>query len=118
MTAIAIAPLTTSHTDAMVRIGHALSDSTRSHILLALREGAMCPTDISAHVGATKQSVSNHLACLRGCGLVVAERAGRHIHYRLAAPEVSHALGDLLALARILDPACCTGSTCTCGAHS
>jgi len=106
-----------SHTDAMVRIGHALSDSTRSHILLALRSGEMCPTDIGEHVGATKQSVSNHLACLRGCGLVVAERSGRHMHYRLAAPEVAHALGDLLALARVLDPECCTGVTCACGGH-
>jgi DNA-binding transcriptional ArsR family regulator len=118
MSTIALAQATTSHTDAMVRIGHALSDVTRSHILLALRAGAMCPTDIAEHVGATKQSVSNHLACLRGCGLVVAERSGRHLHYRLAAPEVSHALGDLLALARILDPECCSGSTCTCGTDS
>src|SRR6478735_6911117 len=118
MTNVAVATPSTSHTDAMVRIGHALSDATRSHILLALRDGAMCPTDICAHVGATKQSVSNHLACLRGCGLVISERSGRHMHYRLAAPEVAHALGDLLALARLLDPECCSGSSCTCGAHS
>ena len=118
MTTTVAARATTTHTDAMVRIGHALSDATRSHILLALRDGAMCPSDIGAHVGASKQSVSNHLACLRGCGLVTAERAGRHMHYRLAAPEVSHALGDLLALARILDPECCSGSTCTCGTHT
>jgi ArsR family transcriptional regulator, cadmium/lead-responsive transcriptional repressor len=39
--------------------------------------------------------VSNHLACLRGCGLVVASLEGRHTRYELADPHLTAALGEM-----------------------
>jgi len=54
----------------------------------------------------SRQSLSNHLACLRGCGLVVAVPEGRRVRYELADPRIGHALGDLLELVVAVDPDC------------
>lgn len=39
--------------------------------------------------------LSNHLACLRDCGLVVAVPVGRRTRYELAGERLGHALDDL-----------------------
>ena len=58
--------------DALARFGYALSDGTRALILLSLRDGGRYPSDLADEIAVSRQIVSNHLACLRGCGLVVA----------------------------------------------
>lgn len=93
--------------DALARFGYALSDSTRSLILLNLRTGGRYPSDLADEIGVSRQIVSNHLACLRGCGLVVAVPEGRRSRYELADPRIAHALTDLLGLVLAVDPACC-----------
>jgi len=91
----------------LARFGHALSDSTRSRLLLALREGPGYPAELADLLGVSRQNLSNHLACLRGCGLVVAVPQGRRTRYELADPRLAHALGDLLGLVLTVDPAAC-----------
>ena len=93
--------------DALARFGYALSDATRALILLSLREGAGYPSDLADEIGVSRQIVSNHLACLRGCGLVVAVPEGRRARYELADPRIAHALDDLVGLVLAVDPACC-----------
>ena len=51
--------------------------------------------------------MSNHLACLRGCGLVVAVPEGRRTRYELADQRLAHALEDLLGVVLAVDPAAC-----------
>jgi DNA-binding transcriptional ArsR family regulator len=87
-----------AHADVLARFGHALSDPTRARILLALRDAPGHPADLAVLLGASRQSISNHLACLRGCGLVVATPEGRRSRYELADPRLGHALGDLLGV--------------------
>jgi len=53
--------------------------------------------------------MSNHLACLRGCGLVVAVPEGRRARYELSDERISHALTDLITLVLVVDPECCGG---------
>lgn len=101
--------LISTSTDALARFGHALSDPTRARVLLTLREGPAYPADLAELVGVTRQSMSNHLACLRGCGLVVAVPEGRRARYELADSRLGHALGDLLDLVLVVDPGCCGG---------
>jgi len=83
------------------RLGHALSDANRCALLLALREGRRYPSDLAVELRLSKANVSNHLACLRGCGLVTAVQQGRYQRYQLADPLLAHALDDLLALAQV-----------------
>jgi DNA-binding transcriptional ArsR family regulator len=98
-------------TDALSRFGHALSDSTRTRVLLALREGPAYPADLADLARVSRQAMSNHLACLRGCGLVVAIPEGRRTRYELTHPRIGHALGDLIDLVLVVDPDCCGGAT-------
>ena len=58
---------------AMSRFGKALADPTRAAVLLQLQlqQGPAVPSELAARIGVSRQIVSNHLACLRDCGLVV-----------------------------------------------
>lgn len=97
--------------DALARFGHALSDPTRARILMNLREQAGYPADLADALGVTRQSMSNHLACLRGCGLVVAVPEGRRVRYELADRRLAHALGDLHEVVLVTDPDACGAGT-------
>ena len=72
------------HADVLARFAHALSDSTRAQVMLALLDSPAYPADLADSIGVSRQGLSNHLACLRGCGLVVAVPEGRRTRYELA----------------------------------
>ena len=97
---------TATHGQILARFGHALSDPLRARILLVLREGPAYPADLAELLGATRPNLSNHLTCLRGCGLVVGVPEGRRARYELADDRLTHALNDLLGLVLAVDPTC------------
>ncbi|MFW6775955.1 ArsR/SmtB family transcription factor [Nocardioides sp. CPCC 205120] len=97
----------TTSIDVLARFGHALSDPTRVQVLLALAEGPGYPSELAGSIGVSRQAMSNHLACLRGCGLVVVAPEGRRSRYELADARIAHALADLLGVVLVTDPACC-----------
>lgn len=101
---------TATRSDALTRFGSALSDSTRAEILLILRDGPGYPSELADKIGVSRQILSNHLACLRGCGLVVAVSEGRRSRYQLSDERIHHALDDLIGLVLTVDPACCPAS--------
>lgn len=80
------------------RVGFALADPVRQSVLVALLDGPAFPTDLALVVETSRTNLSNHLACLRGCGLVTATPHGRRLSYELASPSLAHALRDLLTL--------------------
>lgn len=92
--------------DALARLGRALSDPTRCRILLALLDGPRYPSQLADELGLTRANTSNHLACLRGCGIVVAAPEGRQTRYELADPRLQHALTDLLGVVLAVDADC------------
>ena len=96
--------------DVLARFGHALSDPTRARLLLALRETPAYPAELAELLGVTRQNLSNHLACLRGCGLVVSVPEGRRARYELADPRLGHALGDLLGVVLAVGPSVCSSA--------
>lgn len=83
---------------ALRRVGKALVDPTRCRILLCFLEGPHYPAQLAEHLGLTKANVSNHLTCLRECGLVRATPEGRRVRYQLADERLAHALTDLSGL--------------------
>jgi DNA-binding transcriptional ArsR family regulator len=89
---------------ALDRVGRALSDGTRRRILLHLAGSSAYPADLADALDASRPAVSNHLACLRDCGLVVAEPEGRRVRYRLADERLAHALTDLAAVRLVAAP--------------
>jgi DNA-binding transcriptional ArsR family regulator len=105
---------TTTHIAALARLGHALSDSTRAGVLVALRKSPAYPSDLADALGVSRQVMSNQLACLRGCGLVEAEPDGRRTRYHLADPHLAPALDELLRVVLHVEPGCCAGEGCAC----
>jgi DNA-binding transcriptional ArsR family regulator len=77
----------------------ALGDPTRVRILELLRDhGELSVGELVGRLGQPQPKVSNHLACLRWCGFVLARREHPSVLYRVADERVS----ELLTLARAL----------------
>lgn len=76
-----------------------LSHPLRIRILELLADGEEhTVSELISHTDLEASHVSQHLAVLRSNRLVVSERRGSHVHYRLSSPAVA----DLLAVARRL----------------
>ncbi len=80
------------------RFGTALADPIRRQALLLLLPGPSYPNDLLTQIDTSQSNLSNHLACLRGCGLVVSQREGRRVRYELASEGLAHALADLASV--------------------
>jgi ArsR family transcriptional regulator, cadmium/lead-responsive transcriptional repressor len=97
-------PITVSaDLDTLGRIGAALADTTRRRILIRLLDGPSYPAELADALGASRSNVSNHLACLRGCGLVSTAREGRQVRYQLSDPRLARALRSLAGLTLPVD---------------
>ncbi|QOD01973.1 winged helix-turn-helix transcriptional regulator [Pseudarthrobacter sp. BIM B-2242] len=108
-----------SHLDVMNRLGRAMADPTRSRILLTLLERPAYPAELARGLGLTRSNVSNHLACLRDCGIAVVVPEGRQNRYEIADPHLTRALTALVDVtlavdesAPCLDPACSVPGCC------
>ncbi|XXZ50201.1 metalloregulator ArsR/SmtB family transcription factor [Streptomyces cavourensis] len=83
--------------DVLARFGRALADPIRCRLLLALRADPAYPSDLAEALGISRSRLSNHLACLRDCGLVVTVPDGRRTRYELADERLGAALDHLRA---------------------
>ena len=72
-----------------------LADPARLAIVRQLADGPARVVDLTRTLGLAQSTVSGHLSCLRDCGLVTMQPAGRASVYTLAQRE----LLDLLATA-------------------
>ena len=64
-----------------------MSDPSRVAILRHLLLGEHNVAQLTAHLGLAQSTVSNHLACLRDCGLVESRPSGRSSVFSLTHPE-------------------------------
>lgn len=65
------------------------ADLSRLSLLEALRDGPLTVTALIKRTGLTQSNVSNHLACLRDCGLVISSARGRYTLYQLSDKRVA-----------------------------
>ncbi len=70
------------------KLFHGFSDPARLSILESLRSGPLTVTEIVNHVGLSQPNVSNHLGCLRECGLVNSTQEGRYIRYQISDKRI------------------------------
>lgn len=78
----------TNDVTAAVCLFRSLADPARLAILSHLAGGEHRVGELTAHLGLAQSTVSQHLACLRDCGLVAARAQGRASYYALARPEL------------------------------
>ncbi|MEQ9164459.1 MAG: metalloregulator ArsR/SmtB family transcription factor [Ilumatobacter fluminis] len=91
---------------ALKRLGRALADDSRRRILIELLDGPAYPAELARRLELGKANTSNHLSCLRGCGLVVAEPEGRRVRYELADGRLADGLRMLAEVVLSIDPDC------------
>ena len=90
---------TSTAAEAAAKLYRGLGDPTRLRIVLGLLAGERRVVDLVAEVGLAQSTVSAHLACLRGCGLLTMRPVGRQSYYGLA-----HDVRELLlATERLLE---------------
>lgn len=77
---------------ARARYFRVLGDPTRLRLLEALLEGQHTVSELMAIVNAPQSRISNHLACLKWCGLATSERRGREVIYRITDARVRQVL--------------------------
>ncbi len=94
----------------MARFFRVLGDPTRLQLLQLLESGEHSVSRLVAAVGQPQPRVSTHLACLRHCGLVTAERRGREVIYRLALGGLDQVLDRTL---EVMSPLVERLATCT-----
>ena len=92
------APLRAVDLEVLGRVGRALADPTRQRILTELLDGPGYPAEMADAFAVSRANLSNHLACLRGCGLVTATAEGRRLRYDLADARLGHALRLLASI--------------------
>ncbi len=86
--------------DLQAKLFRGFGDPSRLAILKVLCAGPLTVTEVVQATGMTQSNVSNHLGCLRDCGLVACEQQGRHVVYRLGDERVARLLSladELLA---------------------
>ena len=88
----------TTNLSVKARFFRGFSDPPRLRILETLRNGELTVGAIVEQTGFSQSNVSNHLACLRDCGLVATEQRGKFVEYRLSDPRVD----ELLTMAEAL----------------
>jgi DNA-binding transcriptional ArsR family regulator len=102
-----------SRVDVMNRLGRAMADPTRARILLSLLEKPGYPVQLAHDLELTRSNVSNHLTCLRGCGLVVATPEGRSTRYEISDAHLTRALTVMVNVVLAVDDgAPCTDGDC------
>lgn len=72
----------------------ALANPVRIAIVLALSDGPRAVGDLVDDLAVAQPRISEHLATLRAANLVIGEREGRHVRYRLVDHHVAHVVED------------------------
>jgi DNA-binding transcriptional ArsR family regulator len=75
----------------------ALASTPRRKILAYLSEAELTASEIADRFEMSKPALSKHLKLLEGAGLVVSERRGQYVHYRVADRNLLTTLHSMLA---------------------
>ncbi len=80
----------------MQRVFEALSSTVRRKILAYLAHAELTAGEISARFDISNPAVSQHLSVLEAAGLVLSEKRGQFVHYRLVQDNLVNTLNDFV----------------------
>ena len=84
----------------LARLLKVLSVETRVRIVRLLKGRTLCVNALAARLDVTRGAVSQHLRVMRDASLVIDEKRGYHVHYRLNEDTLAawrEEIGELLA---------------------
>ncbi|MFL2028273.1 ArsR/SmtB family transcription factor [Loigolactobacillus zhaoyuanensis] len=82
---------------------HALNNRVRLAILEALKSGKKNVTELTDLIDAKQSNISQHLACLRGCGLIQQTRQGKYYYYEIVNTDIIHFLDEMTVVINSLN---------------
>jgi DNA-binding transcriptional ArsR family regulator len=95
--------------DIKVKFIRGFGDKTRLQILECIKDNEKSVSQIMAEVQGSQSSISQHISCLKGCGLIVGRQDGKFIYYRLKNEQIKQLLSmfDLVLAPVENNVACC-----------
>lgn len=88
---------TTASFAAASELLRALCAPIRAQLVSLLDEhGPLCVHELVQSLEVTQPLVSQHLRILRSAGVVISERRGREVQYRLADDHIAHIVADAI----------------------
>lgn len=96
--------------DIKVKFIRGFADKNRLQIMESIKDKEMTVSQIVDRLKGNQSNISQHLACLKGCGLVVGRQEGKYIYYSLKSEQVKQLLlmfDHVLAEVRT-EVECCT----------
>jgi len=91
-----------------------IGQPARLQILLAIGEGEPCVCHLEATFHWRQAYLSQHLMALRKEGIVVTNRHGRNIHYRLSDPRLLGLIRQAAELQGVTLPELAPSPDCSC----
>ena len=84
--------------DQLIQIFKALSDKNRLRIVKMLEQKSMCVCEITEILQLANSTVSKHLSILKNAGLIVSQKEGRWINYKInpESDKYVNALEDIM----------------------
>ncbi|MFU2017038.1 ArsR/SmtB family transcription factor [Peribacillus butanolivorans] len=95
--------------DMKVKLIHGFSNKTRIQILECIKNQEKTVSQIVEEISGNQSNISQHLACLKGCGIIVGRNEGKYSYYSLRNQHIR----DLLTMFDTVlgdvhnDVACC-----------
>jgi ArsR family transcriptional regulator len=84
--------------EARAKVMKALAHASRLFIVDELSRGERCVCELTEMIGADVSTVSKHLAVLRSAGIVLDDRRGSQVYYRLRVPCILNFFGCVEAV--------------------
>ncbi len=82
-----------AHLDARAGVIKAMAHPTRLFIIEELDKEERCVCDLTAMIGADVSTVSKHLTVLKQAGIVIDDKRGNQVFYRLRVPCILNFFG-------------------------
>ncbi|WP_370452516.1 ArsR/SmtB family transcription factor [Lysinibacillus sp. SGAir0095] len=73
----------TSDFDMKMKLIHGFSNKTRMQILECIKAEEKTVSQIIDETKGSQSNISQHLACLKGCGIIVGRNEGKYMYYSL-----------------------------------
>jgi len=81
------------HLEARARVLKALAHPSRLYIVEELEKDERCVCELTEMIGADMSTVSKHLSVLKQAGIVVDDKRGNQVFYRLRVPCILNFFG-------------------------
>ena len=85
--------LTVDH-ESKVKLLHGFSNKTRIQILECIKNDERTVSQVVDEIQGNQSNISQHLACLKGCGIITGRQEGKYVYYGLRNQRVR----DLLTM--------------------